>query len=472
MRLDILFSSLMHGLLDSTRILFDLQQANKIAQSLSGCLELEEIAHRVTDGLVEKFDQCLARLWLVEPDQTSLKLIASAGMYRHTNGFFSRVPMGAFKVGKIAQNHVSFLSNNLAGEPWVGNKEWARSNNIHGFAGYPLIINDKAIGVLAVFSNQALELEFLEVLQTLCTITAVALDTAMQYQKIKQSWQANDNTSNLSLCDRLVTILSTTRLTLIGTEKPLNLPLSYVFLQTAEILKHLECNSCRLIYGEDTASLEAIFPIKSAFSPQTWIELCLNELCFIAAYLGGSLHQASIDGRAMQVVLKLPYSGEVLKQQLQIKCRSPILQLAFTHLCVLAGLTIGDCENLPLLTDDITKIQTAKSVIWIEQKDRIPQGITAKVNLSTTPEQLRCCVESVVSGQSWGIEAEGIKQNLSDRELEILTLLTQGKRDRDIAQDLIISESTVKFHMNNVLTKLKAKTRCQAIACAIINGLI
>lgn len=79
---------LLSGLLDSTRILFDLQQANKIAQSLSGCLELEEIAHRITEGLVEKFDQCLARLWLVEQDQTGLKLIASAGMYSHTNGFF------------------------------------------------------------------------------------------------------------------------------------------------------------------------------------------------------------------------------------------------------------------------------------------------------------------------------------------------------------------------------------------------
>jgi DNA-binding CsgD family transcriptional regulator len=464
---------LLRGLLDSTRILFDLQQVNKIAQSLSGCLEPEEIAHRITDGLVEKFDQCLARLWLVELDQTSLKLIASAGMYCHTNGFFSRVPMGAFKVGKIAQNRVSFLSNNLAGEPWVGNKEWAKSNNIRGFAGYPLIINDKAIGVLAVFSHQALELEFLEVLQTLCTITVVSLDTAIQYQKEKQTWQASNYTSNLNLCDRLVTILSATRLTLVGTEKPLPIPVSYVFLQTAEILNRLECTYCRLMYSQDTASLEAIVPIKSDRHPQALIESCWSELFFITAYLGGALHtQTSSNGRAMQFMLKIPYSNEVCLQQLQIKCRSPILQLAFTHLCVLAGLGIGNEEDLLLLTDDISQIKTAKLVIWIEQGEQIPKGITAKVNLSTTPEQLHCCVESVISGKSWGIETEITKQNLSERELEILTLLTQGKRDRDIAKQLIISESTVKFHMNNVLVKLKAKTRYQAIACAIVNGWI
>ena len=104
------------GLLDPTRILFDLQQGNEIAQRFSGCLEPEEIACRVTHGLVEKFDCAFARLWLLEPDQTALKLVASLGMYTNTNGFFGRVPMGAYKVGKIAQNRVSFSSNNLAAE--------------------------------------------------------------------------------------------------------------------------------------------------------------------------------------------------------------------------------------------------------------------------------------------------------------------------------------------------------------------
>ena len=61
---------------------------------------------------------------------------------------------------------------------------------------------------------------------------------------------------------------------------------------------------------------------------------------------------------------------------------------------------------------------------------------------------------------------------LSEREREILGLLVQGLRDRDIANHLIISESTVKFHLNNVLTKLKARTRYQALYQAIIQGWI
>jgi DNA-binding NarL/FixJ family response regulator len=62
------------------------------------------------------------------------------------------------------------------------------------------------------------------------------------------------------------------------------------------------------------------------------------------------------------------------------------------------------------------------------------------------------------------------KSLLSDRELAIFRLLGEGLRDRDIAQKLMISESTVKFHINNSMAKLKAKTRYQALYLAVTQG--
>jgi DNA-binding CsgD family transcriptional regulator len=470
------------GLLDPTRILFDLQQGNEIAQCFSGCLEPEEIARRVTDGLVEKFDCAFARLWLLEPDRTTLKLVASSGMYTHTDGSFARVPMGAYKVGKIAQNRVSFLSNNLAAESWVVNREWAKANNIRGFAGYPLAIKDRVIGVLATFSHYAMEPEFLEVLQTLCTIVTIALDTALQHQKEKQNWLSSTRSptfNHLTLSDQLVTVLSSTRLTLVGTEQPLTLPVAYVFLQAAEILNKIECAYCRLVYTEDSVGLEAIVPITNLTSrnPKNWIESILGKLFFTVSCLGGVLQtQPSVNQRTIQVVLKVPYVREQLGEQLQIQCRLPLLQQAFTHLAFLAGLRVcnGTDEDIPLLTDDITQIQAAKRVLWIQQGTQaLPKGIKAKVDLSISPDQLRQAVEAVNCGKIWRIEPDTeVQPVLSERELEILALLTKGLRDRDIADRLIISESTVKFHMNNVLKKLKAQTRYQALHQAIVNGLI
>jgi DNA-binding NarL/FixJ family response regulator len=149
--------------------------------------------------------------------------------------------------------------------------------------------------------------------------------------------------------------------------------------------------------------------------------------------------------------------------------------MAFTHLSFLAGLTVCDPtdEEIPLLTDDVTQIQSAQQVLWIEQGIQVPKGIKAKVNLSSSPGQLREAVEAVVRGGSWGIESNvPAAQLLSERELEIMNLLAQGLRDRDIASSLIISESTVKFHINNILAKLKARTRYQALHQVIVKGWI
>lgn len=456
---------------DPTRILFDLQKASEIAQSFSGCLEPEEIARRLTDGLVEKFDSAFARLWLLEPEEKTLRLVASSGMYTCINGSFARVPMGSYKVGKIAQNRVAFLSNNLPEESWVKDRSWAMANNIRGFAGYPLMVKDRVIGVLATFSHQSMEPEFLEVLQTLCTIVTVALDTALHYHKEKFLWQASAETSpynRLCLSDQLVNILKSARLTLVGTEKPLTLPVVHLFLQAAENLSNLGAMYYRLIYSEDAVSLEAIvanFPDSSR----------LEEIIFAASCLGGELRcQNVVNQQATQVVLKIPYPQQKSDLKLHINCRSPVLQLAFTQLSFSAGLTVSveTNEEIPVLTDDVNLISSAKNLLWIEQGNQpLPKGVKARVNLFVNPQQLRQAVEAVLLGRSWGIDVlEKPLQGLSERELEILGLMAKGLRDRDIAKQVIISESTVKFHINNTLKKLNAKTRSHALHQAMVNG--
>ena len=103
-------------------------------------------------------------------------------------------------------------------------------------------------------------------------------------------------------------------------------------------------------------------------------------------------------------------------------------------------------------------------LIWINNNSKIPDTAKALVNLATTPSQLRDAVATVSKGDTWGIEDKvHDKQQLSHREQEVITLLASGLRDRDIANQLYISDSTVKFHVNNILIKLEAKTRLQAL---------
>lgn len=58
-------------------------------------------------------------------------------------------------------------------------------------------------------------------------------------------------------------------------------------------------------------------------------------------------------------------------------------------------------------------------------------------------------------------------QNLTDREEEVLRLVAQGKTNKEIASHLVISESTVKYHLRNILDKLHLSNRAQVMAYAM-----
>jgi NarL family two-component system response regulator LiaR len=61
---------------------------------------------------------------------------------------------------------------------------------------------------------------------------------------------------------------------------------------------------------------------------------------------------------------------------------------------------------------------------------------------------------------------------LTNREQEILTLMAQGLKNATIAEKLYISEATARFHVSNILRKLGASNRAQAVRIAIERGLI
>lgn len=61
---------------------------------------------------------------------------------------------------------------------------------------------------------------------------------------------------------------------------------------------------------------------------------------------------------------------------------------------------------------------------------------------------------------------------LTARELEVLKLTAKGSTNKTVAQQLSISDSTVRFHLQNVLAKMDVKTRAEAIALAAKHGLI
>jgi two-component system, NarL family, response regulator len=69
------------------------------------------------------------------------------------------------------------------------------------------------------------------------------------------------------------------------------------------------------------------------------------------------------------------------------------------------------------------------------------------------------------------LDSRGANSDLTDRERQVLNLLVEGKSNRDIGEELNIADATVKCHVSNILVKLNAVDRTQAVISALQRGL-
>lgn len=130
----------------SGEIGYEMIQKEPLAEMLQGCAE----------SIVKHLGAAFARIWTLNEKDNVLELQASAGLYTHMDGPHGRVPVGKFKIGLIAQERKPHLTNSVVGDPRVGDQEWARREGMVAFAGYPLVVGDRLLGVVALFARQRL----------------------------------------------------------------------------------------------------------------------------------------------------------------------------------------------------------------------------------------------------------------------------------------------------------------------------
>ena len=124
-----------------------------------------------------------------------------------------------------------------------------------------------------------------------------------------------------------------------------------------------------------------------------------------------------------------------------------------------------------------------------EQKvlNAIQMGASGYIMKDANPKELARAVRSASRGEmyldpkathflSQGLRSEDAQTlpgaELTERELEVLQLITRGLSNKDIAQDLHISLKTVKSHVSSILSKLGLSSRLQAALFALRHGLV
>ncbi|MGI9055454.1 MAG: PAS domain-containing protein, partial [Pyrinomonadaceae bacterium] len=138
--------------------------------------ELPVLLKYCTDALVKHLEVAFARIWTLDKSGEILELQASSGLYTHLDGAHSRVPVGQFKIGRIAEQRKSHLTNEVLTDTEVSDKEWAKRENMVAFAGYPLIIEEKLVGVMCVFARQPLTEAVLEAMKSVANTIANAIE--------------------------------------------------------------------------------------------------------------------------------------------------------------------------------------------------------------------------------------------------------------------------------------------------------
>ncbi|MDH4369335.1 MAG: sigma 54-interacting transcriptional regulator [Nitrospira sp.] len=173
----------------------------RITLQMASSLDLQVVLTTITQGLVDELDGAFARIWLLGPgdlcadchkaaDCTNrarcLHLKASAGLYTDLNGEYRRIPLGALKIGKIAQGFGPMQTNDVLGDDRLPNKQWMKDNGLQSFAGYPLVFRGDVLGVIAMFGRRPLSDEEFERLDIFANQAAVAIKNAQLFTEVAQ----------------------------------------------------------------------------------------------------------------------------------------------------------------------------------------------------------------------------------------------------------------------------------------------
>jgi formate hydrogenlyase transcriptional activator len=185
-----------------------------LAAAVAGERATADVVNSIVQGLTAQSGVALARIWLLSAGDICdgcfrradcanqaqcLHLVASAGAplnspgedWSFLEGQFRRIPLGHRKVGEIGKTGKSILiADNAAETEWIGRPEWARREGARAFAGYPLVSRGEILGVLAVFSREALCQQDFVWLRIFADQVAVAITNARAFEKIRQSEEA------------------------------------------------------------------------------------------------------------------------------------------------------------------------------------------------------------------------------------------------------------------------------------------
>jgi signal transduction histidine kinase len=149
----------------------------EIGDALTREDSLRAALKRCAEAMVRHLDAALARIWTVDDAAQTLQLCASAGIETRLDGAYATLKFGDHKVGAIAEDGVPYLTNDVITDVHVGRSDWVKREKIVAFAGYPLRIEDRIVGVMAMYSRRKLDHDTLNGLSAIADALALGIES-------------------------------------------------------------------------------------------------------------------------------------------------------------------------------------------------------------------------------------------------------------------------------------------------------
>lgn len=204
-----------------------LEVLNELMRSLAGAGDLQRVLDLTTSALVERFGVTFARVWLYDEPSNTLLLRASAGLSsRTTESSRYRIPINdyPFKISDVARSEDPVYLENLREDPMF-EAEWVLRERLQSFAGYPLLLGDRLLGVMVLFSREVMETHFRESIEILAHHVAVTLAGAQllsaEQQRSRQMTELNRISAALNSeqhLDRLLQMIADTSRSLLDAD--------------------------------------------------------------------------------------------------------------------------------------------------------------------------------------------------------------------------------------------------------------
>ena len=161
-----------------------------VGLALTESLDLESLTRRCVEETVRHLDGAFSRLWTLNDESDVLELRASAGCYSHIEGDHARIPVGMYKIGKIAAERKPHLTNAVIGDPLVPAQDWAKREGMVAFAGYPLVVEDRLVGVWAMFARHPLSEATLRSMESVASGISLGIERMRGEERLRreQEW--------------------------------------------------------------------------------------------------------------------------------------------------------------------------------------------------------------------------------------------------------------------------------------------